>query len=158
MVVTSKTVKPRLHPRIVTLIDMIPLSGPWPAADRDQWINSALHDFNLVFGSADTDHRPYEPGLIEARALRRSVTKLEPPPFDGPRLGKKRIADQQLVIDLDSVAWRVFPDESAVRISVGEVGPGDMVWDFRPGEQGLDSVIWEGGSPDRVPPLSVLKG
>jgi hypothetical protein len=72
------------------------------------------------------------------------------------RLPKPRAADQKYVVDLDGLAWG-----PRAQIMPHEIGPGELLWDFRPGEQGLETVYWGNGAtldPLSLPALTVMKG
>lgn len=154
---------PNQHdPLIVALFGKLPPEcTPFPLDRRLAWLRMAAMTFDLVYG--------VEEGVAVVRAdgrddllARISRNHADPPtvtmgetvrlPKDPARLPRARAPDQMFVIDLDGVAWgRDAP------LSLSAVGQGDPVWDFRPGEQGLENVIWAEPVNGKIPPLTIFK-
>jgi hypothetical protein len=142
--------KRRHHPRIATLIDMIPREGPWP--EREQWFTSARHDFNLVFGVVDEPQRSREEmiALIPA-AVREAVAheQFKPRPGDA-------IADCFYEIAADGFATR-----DGIAIDPHEVPPGTIILDYRPQPANeFNPIMWKGTGAKGgwvLPPGVVIK-
>ena len=146
---------------IAALVGQLALEHPpFPRDRRITWLRMAAMTFDLVYGVEESIAvAPAGGGWTEALAAAARVTPAVEQataapavPKDPARLPRPRAPDQMLVIDLDGVAWgRDAP------LALSAVGQGDPIWDFRPGEQGLDNVIWAEPVNGKVPPLTVFK-
>jgi hypothetical protein len=155
---SAAPVEGRADPLISALIEKLPPPGPaWSIEQRLVWLRMAAMAFDLAYGV----DAPIEIKLAGIPSI--MSTDAGSPPAEqfkaetvGPRLGKKRVADQRYVICLDGMAW-----DGNKMVTPERIGAGDMLWDFRPGEQSLDTVVWADGetrAAHTLPPLQVLKG
>lgn len=149
-------------PLIGALIEKLPRSGTaWSIEQRLVWLRMAAMAFDLAYGV----DAPIDISLVGVPKIMAADAGDPGPPrgsreavinVAGPRLGKQRVPDQRYVICQDGMAW----DGDKLILPV-QLGNGDIVWDFRPGEQGLERVVWADGEtrePHQLPPLQVLKG
>ena len=151
----------RADPLIGALIEKLPASGSaWSIERRLVWLRMAAMAFDLAYGV----DAPIEiklagvPMIMAADAGSPPEARREPAATAdvGPRLGRKRQPDQRYVICLDGMAWDgnklIMPDK---------VGNGDIIWDFRAGDQTLATVVWADGETreeHQLPPLQHFKG
>lgn len=157
-------------PLIDALIDKLPPKGTrWPIDERLVWLRMATMAFDLAYGieapiaiAIEGVPRVMDGRVLAAEHVARGMGETAAPPANpeglklGPRLGKKREADQVIVICLDGMIWK-----RDKQITPKELGPGDQIWDFRPGDQPLDAVVWGDGETYpgiKLPPLEIFKG
>jgi hypothetical protein len=153
--------KQRHDPMIVALIGKLPSDQtPFPLDRRLAWLRMAAMTFDLVYGVEEpitlTGGVPPGDARVGNDALgasaKASVAQTLAVPKDPARLPRPRLPDQMYVIDLDGVAWgRDAP------LSLSAIGSDDPIWDFRPGEQGVESVIWSDPANGKIPQLMILK-
>lgn len=128
------------HPRIATLIDMIPLAGPWSAADREQWFTSARHDFNLVFGVVEPQAYggPAGGGIASSGQAQQGV----------PLYVIK--ADGSAYCDGKPMALRDLPADCTFHDKRGEIDDAKHAW---------QTIVWAdvGAAPPTMPRPSGLK-
>ena len=150
----------RSDPLIGALIEKFPPMGStWSIEQRLVWLRMAAMAFDLAYGV----DAPIEIKLAGVPTIMVHDAGSPPAPAAaskgadvGPRLGKQRVADQLVVICLDGMAWR-----GNKLILPSELGNGDTVWDFRPGDQPIDKVVWADGETreaHQLPPLQIFKG
>lgn len=152
--------EPRSHPMIEALVAQLDRETPsFPLDRRLVWLRMAAMAFDLAYGVEAPIYVDPEPREFPVQA----ITQKSGDPHTGratvietikdvARLPKPRASDQMFVIDLDNRAWgRNGP------LTYKILGPSDIVWDFRPVEQGLENVIWSEPVIDRLPPFQVFK-
>jgi hypothetical protein len=167
--------KPKTHPLIGALIAELeqPGRGAFPLERRMVWLRMAAMAFDLVYGveaaiavctdpplmhfePAGFDGIDRRPGAItcvdgDGAPTRAKEVHVGP----APKLLGARAPDQRYLIDLEGKAWG-----PAGRIDPAGIAAGEFLWDFRPGEQPLDTVQWKSGGigVHDLSSLSVLKG
>jgi hypothetical protein len=147
----------------MALFDKLPSeSTPFPLDRRVAWLRMAAMTFDLVCGVEEPiaidEKQPVRlspaghPISDRVEFLPDSPPRAKAAPKDPANLPRPRGPDQMFVIDLDGVAWgRDKP------LALSAVGQGDPIWDFRPGEQGIENVIWAEPVNGKVPPLTIFK-
>ena len=144
-------------PLLAALIGKLPPSGAsWSVEQRTAWLKMMWMAFDVVYGEGGATEIPQFLGArADAAVPRREATRA--PIADGPyaaaNLGSsRRASDQRFLIDLDGIAFG-----PSGQIDLADLPAGEMVWDFRPGEQDLGNVVRLNTSK-ALPPLTIMKG
>jgi hypothetical protein len=150
-------------PLLAALIGKLPASGSsWSIEQRTAWLKMMWMAFDVVYGAGgeviempDFLERPAVTAAPRP-ALVPDKPKVKPDGvYAAANLGKPRVADQRYLIDIDGVAFG-----PGGQVDAKDIPSGEMVWDFRAGEQDLSNVVWASGHVEQhaLPALIVMKG